>query len=46
MKYILTPTEKGIEKGKKPLEFTNERQARFAMAINRQYYELTEEENG
>lgn len=42
MKYILTPTTHGEEKGKKPLEFTDEKKAQFAMATNKGYYELTE----
>lgn len=45
MKYILTPTEKGLARGKKRIETENEKQARFALAINRDYYELTIEGN-
>lgn len=41
MKYILTPTEYGIEKGKKPLELDTEKAANFAMVINPDCYTLS-----
>lgn len=43
MKYVLTPTERGESLGKKTLEFTNEKQAWFAMSINPGCYTLTTE---